>query len=215
MAANTIVTASTGWKIRPLKESDYEFFMESFIDYPLGNNSYRSRQNKFSGCIHNNSLYDDAVIKSGKVTPADGVQSQGIIRTCVIENPDETPIGIEIRIHHEPHLCVSRGLAIHPSQRGKKYLKPCHIMGYGLSVELNITKGRVWLQEDSPFETMTHMKPKYDTAGLNRDFTPETNVVDRGSSDMIRKMEGSIESWGQIKAITTGWADVTFTASTT
>ena len=70
-------------------------------------------------------------------------------------------------------------------------------MGYGLSVELNITKGRVWLQEDSPFETMTHMKPKYDTAGLNRDFTPETNVVDRGSSDMIRKMEGSIESWGQ------------------
>ena len=43
MAANTIVTASTGWKIRPLKESDYEFFMESFIDYPLGNNSYRRR----------------------------------------------------------------------------------------------------------------------------------------------------------------------------
>jgi hypothetical protein len=213
MAASTIITASNGWKMRPLKETDYQFFMESFADYPLGNTSYRSRQNKFSGCIHNNSLYDDAVIKSGNVTQADGVQSQGIIRTYVIEHPDETPVGIEIRIHHEPHLCVTRGLVIHPLQRGKKYLKPCHIMGYGLSLELSITTSRAWLQETSPFETMTHMKPKYDTAGLDRDFAAEVNAVDIGSSDPIRKMEGGVEPWEQIKATTTGWADVTYTVS--
>ena len=215
MAATTIITASNGWKIRPLEESDYQFFMEAFVDYPLGNNSYRNRQNKFSGCIHNNTLYDDATIKSGKVTQEDGVQSQGIIRTYVIEHPEEGPTGIEIRIHHEPHLLVTRSLVIHPSQRGKKYLKPCHIMGYELSLELNITKSRSWLQEDSPFETMTHMKKKYDTAGLDRDFSAEVNQVDRGSSAMIRKMEGGVDPWAQIKATTAGWDGVTFTASTT
>ena len=62
MAATTIITSSNGWKTRPLVESDYDFFMEAFSDYPLGTKSYRIRQNKFSGCIYNNSLYNDSII---------------------------------------------------------------------------------------------------------------------------------------------------------
>ena len=41
MAASTIITASNGWKTRPLLESDYTFFMEAFSDYPLGVYSYK------------------------------------------------------------------------------------------------------------------------------------------------------------------------------
>ena len=99
MAANTICTASNGWKLRPLEESDSAFFMASFKDYPLGSNSYAARLNRFSGCLYQNDLYEDSIIKTGKVTVADGVNSNGVIRTYVTERADGTAIQILSLIH--------------------------------------------------------------------------------------------------------------------
>ena len=48
----TIITASNGYKIRPLTDSDSSFILETLKDFPVGSNTYSQRVNEFS-----NSLY--------------------------------------------------------------------------------------------------------------------------------------------------------------
>ena len=49
--ANTI-TASNGYKMRPIKESDYTFVMETLKDFPLGAMTYSQRINEFSHMLY-------------------------------------------------------------------------------------------------------------------------------------------------------------------
>ena len=48
MACTTVITASNGYKWRPMKESDYNFFMEIWKDFPQGIQSYEMRLKRFS-----------------------------------------------------------------------------------------------------------------------------------------------------------------------
>jgi len=213
MAATTICTASNGWKTRPMLESDYTFFMETFADYPLGSNSYRTRQNKFSGCIHNNSLYADSIIKSGAVTEADGVQSQGVIRAYVTERPDGQPVSIRIYIFHEEDLMVIRSYCVHPTYRGNGYAKDAHGVGIGLCRELGITKVRAWLEASPTFPAMGPIRTSYNSASMNLDISTDTNEADIGGGESIKKLEASAAQYEALKTNTTGWADITYVIS--
>lgn len=213
MAASTIITASNGWKTRPLKETDATFFLETFADYPLGANSYRIRNNKLSGCLYNNSLYADSIIKSGAVTEADGVEAQGVIRTYVTEKPDGTAVSIRIYIFHIAHLMVIRSYCVHPTHRGNGYAKDAHGVGIGLCREFNINKVRAWLEDTPTFPAMTAMKARYNTASIDLDMSTDTNTADIGGGESIKKLEATEAQFEALKTNTEGWADVTYTAS--
>ena len=214
MAANTIVTASNGWKLRPLDESDSTFFMESFRDYPLGSNSYAARVNKFSACLYQNSLYEDSIIKTGKVTVADGVDSNGVVRTYVTERADGKPIHTRILIMHESGILVVRSYAMHPTYRGNNYAHQCAALGVGLNREWNITTVRAWLEATPTFPAINPMKTKYNAAGVSLDMSTDTNVQDHGDESLIKKLEANETQYEALKTNCPGWADVTYTIST-
>ena len=50
MAATTVLTASNGWKFRPLEETaaDQDFYIRCWKDFPQGSNTYIARLNRFS-----------------------------------------------------------------------------------------------------------------------------------------------------------------------
>ena len=214
MAASTIVTSSNGWKTRPLVESDSTFFMESFADYPLGSNSYAARVNKFSACLYHNGLYDDSIIKSGKVTIADGVDGNGVIRTYITERADGKPIHTRILIMHQPGMMVVRSYAMHPTYRGNGYAHQCAAHAAGLLREWNITTIRAWLETVPTFPAMPSMRAKYNTAGFDLDISTDTNLVDHGDSSSIKKLEANETQYEALKTNCPGWADVTYTIST-
>ncbi len=214
MAANTICTASNGWKLRPLVESDSTFFMETFADYPLGSSSYATRINKFSACLYQNSRYEDSIIKSGKVTIADGVDGNGVVRTYVTERPDGKAVQIRILISAEPGILVVRSYAIHPTYRGNNYVHQCAALGVGLNREWSITTVRAWLEATPTFPAINPIRAKYTAAGVNLDIATETNVVDYGDSTSIKKLEANQTQYEALKTNCPGWADVTYTIST-
>jgi len=213
MAATTIVTASNGWKTRPMKESDYTFFMETFEDFPLGTNSYRHRVDKFSACIQNNKLYADSIIKSGAVTVSDGVLAEGVIRTYVTERPGGQAVSIRIYIFHQADVMVIRSYGVHPTYRGTGYAKDAHGVGIGLCREFEIEKVRAWLENSPTFPAMGAMKTRYNTASMNLDMTTDTNQADPGGEETIKMMEATRAQYEALKTNTTGWADVTYTIS--
>tara|TARA_B100000287_G_scaffold432891_1_gene493264 strand:- start:106 stop:753 length:648 start_codon:yes stop_codon:yes gene_type:complete len=215
MAATTIVTASNGWKARPMKESDYDFFMETFEDFPLGHNSYNHRRDKFSACMWNNKQYSDSIIKSGAVTVADGVQPNGVIRTYIIERPDGKAVGIRIYIFHEKDLCVIRTMVIHPSYRGNGYGKDAHGILIGLLREWEIEKVRAWIEASATFPAMTAMRTRYSNAGADLDMHTHTNEADPGGGESIKMLEVSKTALESLRTNITGWADVTYTISST
>ena len=213
MAAATIVTASNGWKARPMKESDYDFFMETFEDFPLGHNSFNHRRDKFSACMWNNKQYSDSIIKSGAVTQGDGVQSQGGIRTYVTERPDGKAVSIRLYIFHEAHLMVIRSMVVHPTYRGNGYAKDAHGIGVGLCREFNITKVRAWLEATPTFPAITPMRTRYNAAGISLDMSTDTNTADVEGGESIKKLEATDTQFEALKSNTSGWADVTYTVS--
>ena len=214
MAASTIVTSSNGWKTRPLVESDSTFFKESFAYYPLGSNSYAARVNKFSACLYQNSLYEDSIIKSGKVTVADGVDGNGVIRSYVTERADGQAIHTRILIMHQPGIMVIRSYAMHPTYRGNGYAHQCAAHAVGLLREWNITKCRAWIEATPSFPAMPSMKTKYNTAGVNLDMSTDTNVQDYGDESSIKMLEADLSHSETLKTNCPGWADVTYTIST-
>tara|TARA_Y100000004_G_scaffold196715_1_gene267728 strand:+ start:2253 stop:2894 length:642 start_codon:yes stop_codon:yes gene_type:complete len=213
MAASTIVTASNGWKLRPLVESDSTFFMEAFADYPLGSNSYAARTNKFSACLYQNSLYEDSIIKTGKVTIADGIDGNGVVRTYVTERADGKAIHVRILIMHQPGVLVVRSYAMHPTYRGNDYAHQCAALGVGLNREWNIATVRAWLEATPTFPAINPMRTKYNAAGINLDMSTDTNVQDHGSEDSIKMLEANETQYEALKTNCPGWADVTYTIS--
>ena len=41
------ITASNGYSLRPMQESDRDFILEVLKDFPIGSNTYYQRTNEF------------------------------------------------------------------------------------------------------------------------------------------------------------------------
>ena len=105
-----IITASNGYKMRPIKESDYTFIMETLKDFPLGAMTYSQRINEFSHMLYVSEGFDS-------------VLSTGDYNACiatVIEKPDGTPVALRHNIIKD-NIAEIRIGAVHPDHRGNKY----------------------------------------------------------------------------------------------
>ena len=70
-----IITASNGYKMRPIKESDYTFVMETLKDFPLGVMTYSRRINEFSRMLYVSEGFD-CILSGGEYTDS--------IATCLL-----------------------------------------------------------------------------------------------------------------------------------
>ena len=102
-----IITASNGYKLRPLADGDHTFMMETLKDFPIGNNTYKQRINEFS-----NMLYVTEQFNKTEVTNQSSVQAI----TMVLEKSDSTLVSFaHYRITNK--VIEIRMGATHPSHR--------------------------------------------------------------------------------------------------
>ena len=55
----TVITASNGYKYRPLAESDETFILETLKDYPIGSNTIFQRRNEFANMLYVTEGFDE------------------------------------------------------------------------------------------------------------------------------------------------------------
>lgn len=103
----TVITASNGYKYRPLAESDETFILETLKDYPIGSNTIYQRRNEFANMLYVTEGFDETKVKN-KTSP------QSI--TMVTEKSDGTAIGFQ-HIEIVDLLVELRMGATHPSHR--------------------------------------------------------------------------------------------------
>lgn len=176
MAAVTIVTGSNGYKLRPMKESDYTFFMECWKDFPQGLQTYDIRVKRFSKFLQCNEegYGTDALIQAGTVGPSHGIATW----TYIMEKPDGTPVALATYVFDEPQVLFAKFGMVHPDQRGNKYWTGICIMQLGLAQHLDITSGYSWFIKDNPVnpDAPNAERAKYDTAGMTTTGTAVTAV---------------------------------------
>ena len=79
-----IITASNGFKIRPIAESDITFVTESLKDFPLGEMSYSKRIDEFSNFISVSDSFTDTKVANG----------DNVAITMILEKADGTEVGL-------------------------------------------------------------------------------------------------------------------------
>tara|TARA_Y100001963_G_C6774513_1_gene446644 strand:- start:64 stop:753 length:690 start_codon:yes stop_codon:yes gene_type:complete len=176
MAATTIVTGSNGYKLRPMKESDFNFFMECWKDFPQGIQTYEMRLKRFSRFIWCNEFGygTDALVKAGTVGPSHGE----VTWTYIMEKPDGTPVALATYVFAEPQVLFAKFGMVHPDHRGNKYWTGICIMQLGLAEHLDITSGYSWFVKDNPVNANAPNaeRTKYATAGMDISGTAKTTV---------------------------------------
>ena len=108
---------------------------------------------------------------------------------------------------------IIRSYGVHPTYRGNGYAKDAHGVGIGLCREFAITKVRAWVEATPTFPAMGAMKTRYNSANINLDMKTDTNEADPGGTESIKMLEASDTQYEALKTNTTGWADVTYTIS--
>ena len=223
MACTTIVTASNGYKFRPMIESDFNFFMEIWKDFPQGVQSYEMRLKRFSEFITCNEGYGtEANIKADEVNTVD----KSITWTFVLEKADGTPVGMAIGVYEEPGYMFAKFNMVHPSHRGQKHWTAITMLTIGLARRLEITHGYSWMLSNNPVNSaaIADQKAKYDTAGIDTSRTDTTSVTiipelgvpafNHEVVDMFKNL-APISAYETLKSNNSTWADVTFTYSST
>ena len=222
MANITVITASNGYKLRPLKESDFNFYMEAWKDFPQGVQSYEMRLKRFSMMLQLNEGYGtEALIKAGDVDTL----NKSIGWHFVMEKADGTAVGFLSSIFEYADKMYAKFHLIHPDHRGQGHWTALTMLTIELANHLEITESHSWFMETNPVNSaaMTDQKTKYDAAGLTTSDTAQTTVTltDKGepvfnhSVHNLTKNLGSMAVWNQYKANNTDWASITFTYSTT
>ena len=196
-----IITASNGYKLRPLAESDHTFMVETLADFPIGCNTYLQRQQEFS-----NMLYVTNGFTKSKVTNKTPTSI-----TMVLEKAD----GTEVSFNHyeiiDLVIDVKMG-AVHPSHRGQKHYTAQQMLGgYFAYIHLGCTKS---IQEAVDTDTLTELannwRPSLSTAEVDR--TSENNFGDDRTYTLskITATAGEHESY---RASHSTWSSITYAVS--
>jgi len=221
MANTTVITASNGYKLRPLKESDFNFYMEAWKDFPQGIQTYEMRLKRFSMMLQLNEGYGtEALIKSGDVDTL----SKSVAWHFVMEKADGTAVGFLSSIFEYVDKMYAKFHLIHPDHRGQGHWTALTVLTIELANYLEITESHSWFMESNPVNSaaMQDQKHKYDTAGLTTSGTAQTTVSltqDKGdpvfnhSVHNLTKNLGSMVVWNQYVANNTDWASITYTYS--
>ena len=218
MACNTVITASNGMKLRPMKESDFNFYMECWKDFPQGIQSFSERLNRFSLHMERNEGYgSEALIKSGDVN----FEEKCIVWSMILEKADGTPVGYNTYVFEEDNICLSKFEMIHPSHRGQGYWTALHMFALAMCQRVEINSAYSWYMTTNPVNSnaTTAERSKFAAAGF--DLSGQARIIPTDPPSFnthehdVVKNYGTVAQYAQYKANDSAWADVTWTYSTT
>ena len=224
MANTTIITASNGYKYRPMKESDYTFFMECWKDFPQGIQTYDVRTKRFSDFLQCNEGYGtEALIKSGDVNNTD----KCVTWTHILEKADGTAVGVGVNVFAFNNEIFAKFGIIHPDHRGNKHWTAMEFMNLGLGERVEVTYGYSWFYETNPVNGSFGgaARTKYDAAGIDISQTGKTVVTPvENSADGVQfsteevnlqKNYSTIAQYRTYKSNNSDWASVSYSYSST
>ena len=194
-----IITASNGFKIRPIAESDVTFVTESLKDFPLGVMSYSQRLNEFSTFIYCSEGFTDAKVANG----------ENVAITMILEKVDGTPVGLRYYNIDNKVAEVRMGV-IHPSHRGNKYETAQGMLGaYWAFTHLSCTSGFFESVDNTQInESMTTASNYYTTISNNRDSNAYAGPV-----VSLNKVTVTPEQYEAHRAAHSTWSSITYTVS--
>ena len=195
--ANTI-TASNGYKMRPIKESDYTFVMETLKDFPLGAMTYSQRINEFSHMLYVSEGFDS-------------VLSTGDYNACiatVIEKPDGTAVALRHNIIKDNVAEIRIG-AVHPDHRGNKYQTVNSMLnGHWVFKVLNCTTQWVEFIDSGNIKTIADKwRPSWSTSESTR------AAKEPGPTATLTKVTQTAAECETYRAAHSTWGSITYTVS--
>ena len=216
MACNTVITASNGMKLRPMKESDFNFYIESWKDFPQGVQTYSERMNRFSAHMERNEGYGtEALIKSGDVD----FEEKCIVWSMILEKADGTPICYQTYVFEAVNECYLKFGITHPSHRGQGYWKALSMFNLAMCQRVEVTSAYSWFMASNPVNSnaMSAERTKYSAAGFDISATATATVTNPPTfninEDNLVKNSGTIVQYEQYKANDSTWKDITWTYS--
>ena len=198
----TIITASNGYKYRPLAETDETFIMESLKDYPIGSNTYQQRLNEFSNFLYVTEGFNETAVKN-KTSP------QSI--TMVTEKSGGTAIGFQhITIDN---LVVNLAMgATHPSHKRQGH-STARLMLLGEFAYTHLGCSGTWLEIVNTDE----VKQVADTwrGDISADETQRANENKFGDSQTytLNKIQITAAEHETHRAAHSTWGSITYTIS--
>ena len=198
----TIITASNGYKYRPLAETDETFIMESLKDYPIGSNTYQQRLNEFSNFLYVTEGFNETAVKN-KTSP------QSI--TMVTEKSGGTAIGFQhITIDN---LVVNLAMgATHPSHKRQGH-STARLMLLGEFAYTHLGCSGTWLEIVNTDE----VKQVADTwrRDISADETQRANENKFGDSQTytLNKIQITAAEHETHRAAHSTWGSITYTIS--
>jgi len=216
MACNTVITASNSMKLRPMKESDFNFYMESWKDFPQGVQTYTERMNRFSAHMERNEGYGtEALIKSGDVD----FEEKCIVWSMILEKADGTPVCYQTYVFEVVNECYLKFGITHPSHRGQGYWKALSMFNLAMCQRVEVTSAYSWFMASNPVNSnaMSAERTKYSAAGFDISATATATVANPPTfninEDNLVKNSGTIAQYEQYKANDSTWKDITWTYS--
>tara|TARA_R100001443_G_scaffold27688_1_gene40894 strand:+ start:153 stop:752 length:600 start_codon:yes stop_codon:yes gene_type:complete len=198
----TIITASNGYKYRPLAETDETFIMESLKDYPIGSNTYQQRLNEFSNFLYVTEGFNETAVKN-KTSP------QSI--TMVTEKSGGTAVGFQhITIDN---LVVNLAMgATHPSHKRQGH-STARLMLLGEFAYTHLGCSGTWLEIVNTDE----VKQVADTwrGDISADETQRANENKFGDSQTytLNKIQITAAEHETHRAAHSTWGSITYTIS--
>ena len=194
-----IITASNGYKMRPIKESDYTFVMETLKDFPLGVMTYSHRINEFSHMLYVSEGFDS-------------VLSTGDYNACiatVIEKPDGTPVALRHNIIKDNVAEIRIG-AVHPDHRGNKYQTVNSMLnGHWVFNVLNCTTQWVEFIDSGNIKTIADKwRPGWSTSESTR-----AAKANPGPEATLTKVTQTAAEYETYRAAHSTWGSITYTVS--
>ena len=194
------ITASNGYSLRPLQESDRDFMLEVLKDFPIGSNTYYQRINEFSNMLYVTEGFTVSKVKAR--TPTE---------VTMITEKDSTKLSF-CHLVFDDLIVETRMGAVHPSHRGQKhYTAQLMLAGYLAYIHCGCTGS---IQEATNTDTLNALadtwRPDLSTAETQRDT--EDKFGD-GQTYTLNKITATAAEHETHRASHSTWGSVTYTVS--
>lgn len=194
------ITASNGYKLRPLTDSDSDFILETLKDFPIGSNTYQQRVNEFSNMLYATEGFTVAKVKAKTPTSV-----------TMITEKDSTKLAF-CHLVFDNLIVETRMGAVHPSHRGQKhYTASMMLGGYLAYIHCGCTGS---IQEAENTGTVNSLadkwRPSLSTSETQR--TSEDRLGD-GKTYTLNKITASAAEHETYRAAHSTWGSITYSVS--
>jgi len=219
MALTTVLTASNGWKLRPLEETaaDQDFYIRCWKDFPQGRNDYMARLDRFSFHLDQNDKFDETNLNTYNASGTSHIAEDLRIASYIAERSG-TKIGIStFTFGHEVGKMTVRFGLIDPTQRGNGYFTDLTILHLGLMEHWNMTHINRWHiapGEDGASAAIAATRTKWADLGFDMTGTGRTTLNGFHQKELnMEHVEATIAQYRTLKTGDSDWADVTWSYS--